>query len=44
MDRAVLEHHVKTKAHLRFGTAPTNFDRLLAPDSSELAQQITKDP
>ena len=42
--RAVLEHHIKTTAHLRFGTAPTNFDRILESGASELAQQITKDP
>ena len=42
--RAVLEHHVKTRAHLRFGTAPTNFDRILEPGASDLARQITKDP
>ena len=42
--RAMLEHHVKTRAHLRFGTAPTNFDRILEPESSDLARQITKDP
>jgi len=42
--RAVLEHHIKTVAHQRFGTAPTNFDRILEPGSSDLAQQITKDP
>lgn len=42
--RAVLEHHIKTSAHLRFGSAPTNFDRILDPSSSDLAQQITKDP
>ncbi len=42
--RAVLEHHIKTTAHRRFGSAPTNFDRILEPGASELAQQITKDP
>ncbi len=42
--RAVLEHHVKTRAHLRFGTAPTNFDRILEPEGSDLARQIAKDP
>lgn len=42
--RAVLEHHIKTQSHHRIGAAPTNFDRILGPDSSELAQQITKDP
>jgi predicted nuclease of restriction endonuclease-like (RecB) superfamily len=42
--RASLEHHIKTRAHQRFGTAPTNFDRLLEPGASDLAQQITKDP
>jgi predicted nuclease of restriction endonuclease-like (RecB) superfamily len=42
--RGTLEHHIKTTAHLRFGGAPTNFDRILEPGASELAQQITKDP
>ena len=42
--RPVLEHHIKTQAHLRFGAAPTNFDKILGPASSDLAQQITKDP
>lgn len=42
--RASLEHHIKTLAHQRFGTAPTNFDRLLEPGASDLAQQIRKDP
>lgn len=42
--RAVLEHHIKTQGHLRFGTAPTNFDKILGSASSDLAQQITKDP
>lgn len=41
---ATLEHPIKTTAHLRFGGAPTNFDRILDPGASELAQQITKDP
>jgi hypothetical protein len=27
--RAVLEHHIKTVAHAVFGTAPTNFERVL---------------
>ena len=42
--RAVLEHHIKTVAHTRFGTAPTNFERVLAPGASDQAQQLTKDP
>lgn len=42
--RGSLEHHIKTTAHRRFGAAPTNFDRLLDPASSELAQQLTRDP
>ncbi len=41
--RAVLEHHIKTVAHTRFGTAPTYFDRVLAPEASDQAQQLTKD-
>lgn len=42
--RATLQHHIKTTAHLRFGAAPSNFDRVLEPGASDLAQQITKDP
>jgi predicted nuclease of restriction endonuclease-like (RecB) superfamily len=42
--RSTLEHHIKTHAHQRFGAASTNFDRLLEPATSELAQQMTKDP
>ncbi len=42
--RAVLEHHIKTVAHQRFGTAPTNFDRVLTPEASDQARQLTKDP
>lgn len=42
--RGVLEHHVKTLAHQRFGAAATNFDRILEHGASDLAQQITKDP
>lgn len=42
--RAVLEHHIKTAAHTRFGAAPTNFERVLAPGASDQAQQLTKDP
>lgn len=32
--RASLEHHIKTQAHERFGTAPTNFDRLFESGAS----------
>lgn len=42
--RAVLEHHIKTVAHTRFGTAPTNFNRVLTPEASDQARQLTKDP
>jgi len=42
--RNVLGHHIATDAHARFGAAPTNFDRVLAPAETDLAQQITKDP
>ncbi|WP_246093208.1 PDDEXK nuclease domain-containing protein [Subtercola boreus] len=42
--RNVLEHHIKTKAHIRFEAATTNFASVLDPADSELAQQITKDP
>ncbi|MCS5735798.1 PDDEXK nuclease domain-containing protein [Herbiconiux daphne] len=42
--RNVLEHHIRTSAHTRFEAAPSNFDRVLDPADSDLAQQITKDP
>ncbi len=42
--RAVLERHIKTVALTRFGTAPTNFERVVAPGASDQAQQLTKDP
>lgn len=42
--RSTLEHHIKTTAHLRFGAAPTNFNRTLESGTSDLAQQIMKDP
>ncbi len=42
--RNVLEHHIRTSAHERFEAAPTNFERALAPDASDLAAQMTKDP
>jgi predicted nuclease of restriction endonuclease-like (RecB) superfamily len=42
--RAMLEHHIKTRARRRFDAAPTNFDRTLDPGASELAQQLTRDP
>lgn len=45
--RNVLEHHIRTAAHERFESAPTNFDRSLQPGQSgqsDLAKQITKDP
>ncbi|AMM22747.1 hypothetical protein AX769_20865 (plasmid) [Frondihabitans sp. PAMC 28766] len=42
--RNVLEHHIRTNAHTRFGAAPSNFDRVLDRSDSDLARQITKDP
>lgn len=42
--RAVLEHHIKTVAHQRFGAAPANFDRVLQADASDQARELTKDP
>ena len=42
--RAVLEHHLKTRAHLRFGAAPTNFDRVMTSGASDQARQLIKDP
>jgi predicted nuclease of restriction endonuclease-like (RecB) superfamily len=42
--RNVLEHHIRTRLHERSASAPTNFDRALEPDQSDLARQLTKDP
>jgi predicted nuclease of restriction endonuclease-like (RecB) superfamily len=42
--RNVLDHHIRTAAHERFGNAATNFDRALQSGESDLAKQITKDP
>lgn len=42
--RSTLEHHIKTHAHQRFGAASTNFDHILEPTTSDIVQQITKDP
>ncbi|OUE32050.1 hypothetical protein BFL35_02230 [Clavibacter michiganensis] len=42
--RNVLEHHIRTRLHERSESAPTNFDRALERDQSDLARQLTKDP
>jgi len=42
--RSVLEHFIKVGLKGQLGAAPSNFDRVLPPDDSELAQQIVKDP
>ena len=42
--RSVLEHMLDTKLHLRQGAAITNFKSQLPEVTSELAQEITKDP
>jgi predicted nuclease of restriction endonuclease-like (RecB) superfamily len=42
--RAVLDMQIDTKAHARQGQALTNFSRVLLPATSDLAQQILKDP
>jgi len=42
--RSVLAIQIDTKAHARQGQALTNFNRVLPPDTSDLAQQILKDP
>ena len=42
--RAVLAIQIDTKAHARQGQALTNFGRVLPPETSDLAQQILKDP
>ncbi len=42
--RAVLLHQIKSHAHARLASAPTNFTDALERHDSELAQQLTKDP
>ncbi|MFT2749686.1 PDDEXK nuclease domain-containing protein [Clavibacter sp. Sh2036] len=42
--RNVLEHHIRTRLHERSASAPTNFDRALDAEQSDLARQLTKDP
>jgi predicted nuclease of restriction endonuclease-like (RecB) superfamily len=41
---AVLEHQIMSGLHDRVGRAPSNFERSLPANESELVQQITKDP
>jgi predicted nuclease of restriction endonuclease-like (RecB) superfamily len=42
--RNVLEHQIRTIAHLRLEAAPSNFPATLPAGESDLAQQLTKDP
>lgn len=42
--RSLLDHNLDTNLHLRHGKAISNFDSLLPDASSDLAQEITKDP
>lgn len=42
--RAVLEHQIETNLYGRQGKTLTNFERVLPPPQSDLAQQILKDP
>ena len=42
--RPVLALQVETRLHERQGRAVTNFDRVLPPATSDLAQQVLKDP
>lgn len=42
--RSILEHMLDSKLHLRQGAAITNFKSQLPKVTSELAQEITKDP
>ena len=42
--RSVLDHMLDTNLHLRHGKAISNFNSLLPDASSDLAQEITKDP
>jgi len=42
--RPVLAAQIDTQAHARHGKAVTNFARTLPPETSDLAQQVLKDP
>jgi predicted nuclease of restriction endonuclease-like (RecB) superfamily len=42
--RSVLAAQIDTNAHGRHGKALTNFSRTLPPETSDLAQQVLKDP
>jgi predicted nuclease of restriction endonuclease-like (RecB) superfamily len=42
--RPVLTAQIDTQAHARQGQALTNFARVLPPETSDLAQQVLKDP
>jgi predicted nuclease of restriction endonuclease-like (RecB) superfamily len=42
--RPVLAAQIDTQAHARQGKALTNFARVLPPETSDLAQQVLKDP
>ena len=42
--RPVLDAQISTRLHLRQGAAQTNFDRTLPSPTSELAQNLLKDP
>ncbi len=42
--RPVLAMQIDTQAHARQGKALTNFARVLPPETSDLAQQVLKDP
>ena len=42
--RPVLTAQIDTQAHARQGQALTNFSRVLPPETSDLAQQVMKDP
>jgi predicted nuclease of restriction endonuclease-like (RecB) superfamily len=42
--RSILEMQIESHAHLRFGSAQTNFERTLPAPQSDLARDIMKDP
>jgi predicted nuclease of restriction endonuclease-like (RecB) superfamily len=42
--RNVLVHHIESSLYSRTGKAVTNFERVLPPPDSDLAQQMMKDP
>jgi predicted nuclease of restriction endonuclease-like (RecB) superfamily len=42
--RAVLQHEIKMGLRARLGRAPSNFTQTLAPEDTDLAEQLVRDP